>query len=88
MSISEVMDVFQASMMVAIKVAAPILIISILIGLVISVFQAATQIHEQTLTFVPKLLAIAIILIVMGPWMLETMKDFTIYIFEMALKLV
>lgn len=88
MNISEVMDVFQASMLVAIKVAAPILIISILIGLVISVFQAATQIHEQTLTFVPKLLAIAVILIVLGPWMLETMKDFTLYIFEMVLKLV
>lgn len=88
MNISEVMDVFQASMLVAIKVAAPILIISILIGLVISVFQAATQIHEQTLTFVPKLLAIAVILIVLGPWMLETMKDFTLYIFEMMLKLV
>ncbi len=88
MSISEVMDVFQAAMIVAVKVAAPILIISILIGLVISVFQAATQIHEQTLTFVPKLIAIAVILIVMGPWMLETMKDFTIYIFEMALKLI
>lgn len=88
MTISQVMDVFQAAMMVAIKVAAPVLIISILIGLIISVFQAATQIHEQTLTFVPKLIAIAIVLIVAGAWMLETMKDFTNYIFEMALKLI
>lgn len=88
MTISQVMDVFQAAMMVAIKVAAPVLIISILIGLIISVFQAATQIHEQTLTFVPKLIAIAVVLIVAGAWMLETMKDFTNYIFEMALKLI
>lgn len=78
------MDVFQAAMLVAVKVAAPVLIISILIGLIISIFQAATQINEQTLTFVPKLLAIAAILIIMGPWMLETMVDFTEYIFELA----
>ncbi len=88
MTISQVMDVFQAAMLVAIKVAAPVLIISIVVGLVISIFQAATQIHEQTLTFVPKLLAIVIILIVLGPWMLETMMDFTVYIFDAALKLV
>lgn len=88
MTISEVMDVFQAAMLVAVKVAAPVLVISILIGLIISVFQAATQIHEQTLTFVPKLIAIAVILLVMGPWMLTEMIDFTTYIFDMALKLV
>lgn len=88
MTISEVMDIFQSAMLVAIKLAAPILIISILIGLIISVFQAATQIHEQTLTFVPKLIAIAVILILAGAWMLETMIDFTTYIFDMATKLV
>lgn len=88
MSVSEVMDVFQSSLMVALKVAAPVLIISILVGLIISIFQAATQIHEQTLTFVPKLLAIAVILIVLGPWMMQTMIDFTIYIFDAALRLV
>lgn len=88
MTVSEIMGVFQSAMMVALKVAAPVLIISILIGLIISIFQAATQIHEQTLTFVPKLLAIAAILILLGPWMLETMMDFTVYIFDMALRLV
>lgn len=88
MTVSEIMGVFQSAMMVALKVAAPVLIVSILIGLIISIFQAATQIHEQTLTFVPKLLAIAAILILLGPWMLETMMDFTVYIFDMALRLV
>ncbi|WMJ24235.1 flagellar biosynthesis protein FliQ [Paludicola sp. MB14-C6] len=88
MSTNEVMSVLQQAMLVAIKVAAPILVISILIGLVISIFQAATQIHEQTLTFVPKLLAIALILILLGPWMIETMMDFTVYIFDSALKLI
>jgi len=88
LTISQVMDILQQAMLVAIKVAAPVLVISILIGLVISIFQAATQIHEQTLTFVPKLLAIAIILLLLGPWMLETMMDFTIYIFQSALEMV
>ena len=88
MTISEVMDVFQQALLVALKIAAPVLLVSIVIGLVISIFQAATQINEQTLTFVPKLLAIAAVLIILGPWMLEVMIDFTKYIFEMALVLV
>jgi flagellar biosynthetic protein FliQ len=52
------------------------------VGLIISVFQAATQIHEQTLTFVPKLIAIAVILVLLGSWMMESMSDFVFYIFD------
>lgn len=88
MTVSEVMDVFQAAMLAAIKLAAPVLIISIVIGLVVSIFQAATQINEQTLTFVPKLIAIAVILLLLGPWMLEVTMDFVHYIFQMILELV
>lgn len=69
-------------MVAALKLAAPILVVSVVVGLVISVLQAATQIHEQTLSFVPKLIAIAIVLVIFGPWMMETMNDFTIYIFS------
>lgn len=58
------------------KLSAPLLIVSIVIGLVIAIFQAATQIHEQTLTFVPKIIAIAFLLIVTGSWMLNNMVDF------------
>lgn len=87
MTISQITEVIQASMIVALKLAAPVLIVSILIGLIISIFQAATQIHEQTLTFVPKLVAIAVVLIVLGPWMMETMNDFMKYIFDMIVKL-
>ena len=86
MSISLVMEVMQAAAAVAIKVGAPILIVSLIIGLVIAVFQAATQIHEQTLTFVPKLFLTAIILIILGSWMLEVMSDFTYYVFDLMLK--
>ena len=87
MTISEVVAVLQAAMVAALKVSAPILIVSILFGLVVSIFQAATQIHEQTLTFVPKLIAIGLVLVILGPWMMETMSDFTMYIFSMIQKL-
>lgn len=85
MSISQVMEVMQAASGTAIKIALPILLLSLIIGLVIAVFQAATQIHEQTLTFVPKLIVTAILLISLGPWMTEVMADFTYYIFELML---
>ncbi len=87
MSISQVTEVVQAAMIAALKLSAPILIASVLLGLIVSIFQAATQIHEQTLTFVPKLVAIALILVILGPWMMETMNDFTIYIFSLITKL-
>ncbi|WDC83960.1 flagellar biosynthesis protein FliQ [Caloramator sp. mosi_1] len=60
----------------ALKVAAPILLVSMLIGLIISIFQAVTQIQEQTLTFVPKMLAIIFIMLLLGPWMLNTLVKF------------
>ncbi|MDD4089976.1 MAG: flagellar biosynthesis protein FliQ [Tissierellia bacterium] len=86
MSISQVMDVMQAAAGAAIKVGAPILIVSLIIGLSIAIFQAATQIHEQTLTFVPKLFVTAIMLIVLGNWMTEVISDFTYYVFELMLR--
>lgn len=85
MSISLVMEVMQAAAAAAVKLGMPILLVSLLIGLVIAVFQAATQIHEQTLTFVPKLLVTAVILIALGPWMMEVMSDFTYYVFDLML---
>lgn len=85
MSISVVMEIMQAAAGAAIKIASPILIVSLIIGLTVAIFQAATQIHEQTLTFMPKLLVTAIILIVLGPWMAEVMSDFTHYVFELML---
>lgn len=85
MSISLVIEVMQLAAVVALKIGMPILFLSLVIGLTIAVFQAATQIHEQTLTFVPKLLITAILLIAMGPWMIETMSDFTYHVFELML---
>lgn len=85
MTSGEALSVMQSAVMVAAKISAPILIISIFIGLVISIFQAATQIHEQTITFVPKLIAIAIVLLICGSWMMETLADFTKQIFNLML---
>lgn len=81
------MQIIQAAMLMILKVSAPILLVSMAVGLVIAVLQAATQVHEQTVVFVPKLVAIAIILVIMGSWMLENMKDFTVYIFDQIVKL-
>lgn len=82
---SEVLGIMQTAMVVAVKLSGPILILSMLIGILISILQAATQIHEQTITFVPKLLIIAIILLATGSWMLEVLQDFTAQIFAMML---
>ncbi|MDK2812925.1 MAG: flagellar biosynthesis protein FliQ [Clostridiales bacterium] len=75
MSQGEVLNIFQQAILVTLKLAGPLLIVSIVIGLIIAVFQAATQIHEQTLTFVPKLLAIALMLLLLGSWMITTLSD-------------
>ena len=58
--------------------AGPLLLVSLAVGLAVSIFQAATQIQEQTLTFVPKLVAILITLLVLGGWMMNTMLSFTV----------
>jgi flagellar biosynthetic protein FliQ len=63
-------------------VGGPVLGVSLLVGLIISVFQAMTQIQEQTLSFIPKIIAIAIILVLLGPWMLGIMTNYTINLFN------
>ncbi|MCI7804921.1 MAG: flagellar biosynthesis protein FliQ [Oscillospiraceae bacterium] len=79
----EVLQIFRSAMFVALKIAAPLLIVSILIGLVIAIFQAATQIHEQTLTFVPKILVLGLMLLVLGSWMITTFSEFFTQIFDL-----
>lgn len=81
MDSGQVLMIFQYAMIIAFKMAGPFLIASILIGLVIAIFQAATQIHEQTLTFVPKVAVIAVMLLVLGSWMIKLMNEFFDLIF-------
>ncbi|MCR6513546.1 MAG: flagellar biosynthesis protein FliQ [Clostridium chrysemydis] len=71
----------------ALKIAAPILITAILIGLIVSIFQATTQIQEQTLTFVPKLIGVAVVGIILGSWMLHNITSFTERIFDIIVKI-
>ncbi|WJH33279.1 flagellar biosynthesis protein FliQ [Paenibacillus aurantius] len=59
------------------KTSAPMLIAALVVGLVISIFQATTQIQEQTLAFVPKIIAVLLVLLLFGPWILTTLADFT-----------
>ncbi|MCI8593397.1 MAG: flagellar biosynthetic protein FliQ [Lachnospiraceae bacterium] len=66
-----------------IQLAGPLLVISMFVGVLIAILQAATQIHEQTITFVPKLLVIGIILVFGGGQMLRALQDFTIRVFDM-----
>lgn len=66
----------QDTVLVAIKLIAPILLSSLAVGLLVAMFQAATQINEQTLTFIPKLAMVIIVLILAGPWMLQVIIDY------------
>jgi flagellar biosynthetic protein FliQ len=70
-------DLLKTLMLQAVELAAPILITAMVIGLAVSLFQSVTSIQEQTLTFVPKALAIVALLVILTPWMLRTMVEFT-----------
>jgi flagellar biosynthetic protein FliQ len=82
MSDADVTDIAMRTMMVSAKVAAPILLTALLVGFMISLFQAATQIQEPTLSFVPKMIAVAIALLLTGNWVLAELVTFTDQLFE------
>lgn len=66
----------QEALLVVLKIALPVLGVALLVGILVSIFQAVTQIHELTLTFVPKILAVIVIGVLLGPWMVRTLLDF------------
>jgi flagellar biosynthetic protein FliQ len=76
-----VMTMGRVAMEVTLMVAAPMLLVALVIGLVVSIFQAATQINEATLSFIPKLVGIFVALVVAGPWMLSVMLDYMRQVF-------
>lgn len=76
MQLAAVTEILRSGILVALKITAPVLIISMLVGVIISIFQAATQINEQTLSFVPKLIVIIVVLIILGPWMGSVIMDY------------
>ena len=71
----------QDALRVTAMVGGPILVSTFVIGVIVSIFQALTQINEATLTFVPKLIVVAVVLIIAGPWMLDVMRAYTIELF-------
>lgn len=77
-----VLEIFKESLLVSIKLGGPLLLISMLVGLVIAILQAATQVHEQTLSFVPKVLTIGVLLLLLAPMMMSTMNEFLLEIFD------
>lgn len=82
MSEEFVMTLGRNALLTVLLVSAPVLGLSLLVGLVVSIFQATTQINEATLSFVPKILAALLAIILFGPWMMSTMLQFTTQIFN------
>ncbi len=76
MSTSDVVDITAQAIWLIIKCSAPLLISSLIVGLIISIFQTVTSIQEQTLTFVPKILTVFLVLIICGDWILNNILDF------------
>ena len=74
---SQVMEVASKAMWVTLQVSMPILGATLVVGLLVSIFQAVTQLQEPTLTFIPKVLATVVVIVIAGPWMLNTMLSFT-----------
>ena len=82
MSELAIMTIVKKALVTGLLIAGPILILSLVVGLIISIFQATTQIQEQTLTFVPKLIAIILVLVLGGPWMLNKLVMLTNELFQ------
>ncbi|HHV60383.1 MAG TPA: flagellar biosynthesis protein FliQ [Clostridiaceae bacterium] len=76
-----IVDIAQKSLLTIISVSAPMLLLSLIVGLAVSIFQATTQIQESTLTFIPKILAVFAAILLFGLWMLRTLSEFTLDIY-------
>lgn len=77
-----VMTVGRQALEITALLAGPLLISSLIVGLIIAMFQAATQINEMTLTFIPKLMTIGAVLMIGGPWLLQNLMSFTVRLFQ------
>ena len=77
-----VMEIFREAIMLAFKLALPVLLVAMIVGLVVAILQAATQVHEQTISFAPKALAVGLVLFFLAPWMVNEALDFVRFIFE------
>lgn len=80
---SQVVDVFVDAIKTILMLSSPMLIIALLVGLIVAIFQATTQIQEQTLAFVPKIMAILLVTMFSANWIINSLIEFTIRIFDM-----
>ena len=83
MDTTQAMDLVRDAVGIAIKLSAPLLLLSMLVGVVVAIFQAVTQIHEQTISFVLKLIVVVGVLLIGGGWMMDTLQDYTREIFSL-----
>lgn len=81
MSQTTVLTILQQAMLTVAELSGPILLAALVVGVIISLIQAVTQINEQTLSFVPKIIVIALVLVFAGPWMLQTLLGYTARLF-------
>ena len=82
MTQDDVVSLVVDAMAVSLKIALPVLLVALVVGLAVSIFQAVTQIQEQTLTFIPKVVAMAVVVVVAGPWMLGQIVSYTQNLYE------
>ena len=82
MTIDTVTEIANNALFLIIKVSTPVLLVSLIVGLVISIFQTVTSIQEQTLTFVPKIIAVFLSLMLLGHWMLNSMVEFMVELYS------
>ena len=82
MSPEQAVDICRKAIQAILMVSAPMLVIGMVVGLLVSIVQAATQINEQTLSFVPKIVAVFLAMLLFGPWLIKVMTVFTIGLFE------
>ena len=83
MDTTQVMDLVRDAVGVAIRLASPLLLLAMIVGVTIAIFQAVTQIHEQSIGFTLKLIVVVTVLLVGGGWMLDTLKDYTYQVFRL-----
>ena len=76
-------DIMRQGVGVALMLSAPVLLLSMAVGIVVAIFQAVTQIHEQSLSFILELIVVVLVLLVGGGWMMETLMDFSRYLFTL-----
>lgn len=85
---STVIEIAQNALKITLYVSAPLLGLSLIVGLLVSIFQATTQIQEQTLSFIPKILSVIVAIAVFGTWMLNTLVEYTTELYESIIQFI